>query len=313
MRARSVLLYHPEEADAYARLVKAPRGAILLHSCATPEEASFVIEEAEILYAWNFPAELLARAGRLRWIQVMGAGAERFLVPELPRSAVITRAAGVFGPWMAEYTLAWCAWVTQRMEQFREAQRHHRWAAARPDRLRGQTLAVVGLGDIGREIGRLAHAFGMRVVGVSRSGRKPRGADAVYRPSGLTRAVAGCDFTVVTLPLTADTRGLIGERELRAMKPSAWLLNLGRGPVVQERALLRALEEGWIAGAILDVFDTEPLPADHPFWGRENVVVTPHIAGPSVPEEIAPIFNENLRRYLAGKRPRYVVDRSRGY
>ena len=312
MTPRSVLLYHPEEAEVYARLVKAPRGAIRLHPCSTPEEASLFIGEAEILYAWNFPQELLAKTEQLRWIQAMGAGVERFLVPELPRFVLLTRAA-VFGPWMAEYTLAWCGWVTQRLEQFREHQRQRRWTPARPDQLRGKTLAILGLGDIGREIARLARAFGMRVIGVSRSGRKLPRIEVVYRTSALTRVLAQCDFAVVTLPLTPETRGLIGEHELRAMKPSAWLLNIGRGPVVQERALLRALDEQWISGAILDVFEAEPLPPGHPLWGRENVVVTPHIAGPSLPEEIAPIFNDNLRRYLSGKKLRHLVDRARGY
>jgi glyoxylate/hydroxypyruvate reductase A len=308
-----VLLYHPEEARAYAGLVKAPRGAIELHTCATPKEAVRVIGEAEILYAWKFPRDLLARATHLRWIQVMGAGVDHFLDAELPRSVIVTRASGVFGPWMAEYTLAWCGWITLRLERLREHQRQRRWTQFPPDRLRGKVLAIVGLGEIGREIARVAQVFGMRVIGVSRSGKRSQGVDAVYRPSAIGRALAQCDFAVVTLPLTAETRGLVGDRELRAMKPEAWIVNLGRGPVIQERALLRALGEKWIAGAILDVFDVEPLPPDHPFWEREEVVVTPHMAGPSIPEEIAPIFNDNLARYLSGKKLRYVVDRSRGY
>ncbi|MFQ5897558.1 MAG: D-2-hydroxyacid dehydrogenase [Candidatus Methylomirabilia bacterium] len=313
MTFRSVLLYHPDEAEAYARLVKAPRGTITLHACATPEDAAGVIGEAEILYAWNFPPELLPAARRLQWIQAMGAGVEKFVVPELSDSVLITRAPGVFGPWMAEYTLAWCGWVTQRIERIRENQRQQRWVPLPPDRLRGKTLAVLGFGDIGREVARLARAFGMRVTAVSRSGRRPPWVEAAYRPSGLVRALGRCDFAVSVLPLTPETRGLIGERELRAMKPTAWIVNVGRGPVIQEPALLRALEERWIAGAILDVFDTEPLPLDHPFWKRGDVVITPHIAGPSLPEEIAPIFNDNLSRYLSGKRLRHLVDPARGY
>ncbi|MFQ5521791.1 MAG: D-2-hydroxyacid dehydrogenase, partial [Candidatus Methylomirabilia bacterium] len=266
MTGRSVLLYHPDEAEAYARLVKAPRGTITLHACATPEDAADLIAEAEILYAWDFPPELLPAARRLRWIQSMGAGVEKFLIPELPDSVLITRVPGIFGPWMAEYTLAWCAWVTQRIEHVRKNQRQQRWLALPPDRLRGKTLAVIGLGDIGREIAKLARAFGMRVIGVSRSGKRPPWVEAGYRPSGLLRALARSDFAVSVLPLTPETRGVIGERELRAMKPTAWVVNVGRGPVIQESALLQALEEGWIAGAILDVFDTEPLPLDHPFW-----------------------------------------------
>ncbi len=313
MTPRRVLLYHPDEAEAYARLVRAPRGAISLDVCSTPEEAAIRIAQVEILYAWKFPPDLLTKAGGLRWIQAMGAGGERFLVPDLPARVRVTRATGMFGAWMAEYALGWCAWLTQRMEAFREAQRQRRWVRLDPQPLHGRTLAIIGLGDIGSAIARGAASLGMRVIGVSRSGRKQRGVAAVYQRSGLTRALRQADFAVVVLPLTGQTRGLIGEAELRAMKPTAWLLNIGRGPVIDEGALLRALSNKWIAGAVLDVFETEPLPPDHPFWAMPNVVVTPHISGPSVPAEIAPVFNDNLRRYLQGRRLRYLVDRARAY
>jgi glyoxylate/hydroxypyruvate reductase A len=310
---RRVLLYHPAEAEAYARLVKAPRGAISLDVCSTPREAAASIAEAEILYAWKFPAHLLAKASRLRWIQAMGAGVESFLVPELPAGVVVTRATGMFGAWMAEYTLGWCAWVTQGMEALREAQRQRLWRPLDPEPLHGKTLAIIGLGDIGSAIARAAVALGMSVIGVSRRGKKERGVASVYRPAALSRALGQADFVVTVLPLTAETRGLIGEAELRAMKSSAWLVNIGRGPVIHETALVRALTERRIAGAILDVFETEPLPADDPLWTLPNVVITPHISGPSVPGEIAPVFNDNLKRYLASRRLRFVVDRSRGY
>ena len=297
----------------YARLVKAPRNAISLDVCSTPGDASARIAEAEILYAWKFPSHLLAKARRLRWIQAMGAGVEGFLGAQLPSRVIVTRATGMFGAWMAEYTLGWCLWVTQRMEALREAQRQRVWRALDPEPLHGRTLTIVGLGDIGSAIARAGKALGMRVIGVSRGGRKIRGVAAVYRPSAISRALGQADFVVTVLPLTEETRGLIGEAELRAMKASAWLINIGRGPVINETALVGALTERRIAGAILDVFDTEPLPPDHPLWALPNAVITPHIAGPSVPGEIAPVFNDNLRHYLAGRRLRFVVDRSRGY
>ncbi len=297
----------------YARLVRAPRNAISLDVCSTPEEASARIAEAEILYAWKFPSRLLTKASRLCWIQAMGAGVESFLVPELPPRVVVTRATGMFGAWMAEYTLGWCAWVTQRMEAFREAQRQRAWRPLNPEPLHGRTLVIVGLGEVGTAIARAGRALSMRAIGVSRSGKKVRGVAAVYRPSAITRALGQADFVAVVLPLTEETRGLIGEAELLAMKPSAWLISIGRGPVVSETALIRALAEKRIAGAILDVFDIEPLPPDHPLWTLPNVVVTPHIAGPSVPAKIAPVFNDNLRRYLRGQRLRFVVDRRRRY
>lgn len=309
----SVLLYHPDAAADYARLVRAPRDRIRLHVASTREEAVPHLPEAEVLYTWGFPRELLPRAKRLRWVQIMGAGVDRFLTAPLPSDVKLTRAPGVFGPWMAQYTLGWLLWVTLRMEAVRQAQQARRWAPFNADRLHGRTLGILGAGSIGRAIARAARAFGMRVTGVTRSGRRVAGVDRVYGRGALRAFLREADYVVVVLPLTPETRGIIGEPELRAMKPSAWLVNIGRGPLVDEAALIRALQERWIAGAILDVFPKEPLPPEHPLWGLPNVVVTPHIAGPSTPEEIAPIFNANLRRYLAGRRLLGLVDRRRGY
>ena len=313
-RACRVLVYHPEpgEALAYARLIRRPPG-VTVHVCATPEEAAPLIAETEVLYAWGFPAALLARARRLRWYQVMGAGVERALVPELPKGVKVTRVAGIFGSWMAEYTLGWCFWVAQGMDGFRARQRERRWRPVDPRRLRGQTLCVVGLGDIGADIATTARAIGMNVIGVSRSGRRLGAVRKVYRTTAIREALAQADFCVLTVPLTPATRGLLGARELAAMKSTAWLINVARGPVVDEAALVEALTARRIGGAILDVFHTEPLPSSHPFWALDNVVVTPHISGPSVPIEIAPIFGDNLRRHLSGRPLRFQVDPRRGY
>jgi phosphoglycerate dehydrogenase-like enzyme len=312
---RSILVYHPDpgEAQAYARLINQPKRTFTVAVCATPAEALPRIAEAEILYAWNFPRELLPQAAKLRWVQNMGAGVERFMVPELPRRVVVTRAAGIFGPWMAEYTLGWCLWFTQRAELFRAQQRERSWRQVDPLRLHGATLCVVGLGDIGRAVARAARGFGMHVVGVSQRGKKVPEAARVYKTRDMLKAVAAADFIALTVPLTEATRGLIGPAELAAMKPSAWLVNIARGPVVDEAALLDALWGNRLGGAVLDVFDEEPLPQGHPLWEFDNVVITPHISGPSTPGEIAPVFNDNLRRYLARRRLRYEVDRKRGY
>ena len=315
MIPRAILVYHPDAAEArgYAELVRLPRPSLSVRVASTPEEAADLVAETEILYAWQFPTPLLRLAPKLGWVQCMGAGVERFIVPELSRRVILTRAAGIFGPWMAEYTLGWCLWITQRMEQFRAQQRQRRWVEASPQRLRGATLCLVGLGDIGRAIARAARGLGMRVIGVTRSGRRAPEAERVYRTSAMRQALAQADFAVLTVPLTPATHDLIGTRELAAMKPSAWLINIGRGPVVDEDALIAALRDRRIGGAVLDVFNREPLPIDHPLWTLDNVVITPHISGPSTPAEISPIFNDNLRRYLAGRPLRHVVDRARGY
>jgi len=313
-RRLSVLVYHPDEADRYTALVRAPRGRVGLHACGTAEAAARVAPDVDVIYGWKVPPTVYERAPKLRWLQAMAAGVDWVFVPALPARVVVTRAPGIFGPWMAEYVLGWCAFVTQRVETYRAAQRDRRWIETTlPTRLRGSTLLVVGLGDIGRTIARSARALGMRVVAVSRAGTAVSGVERVYRARDLRRALGVADWVVLAVPLTPATRGLIGAGELAAMKASAWLLNIARGPIVDEAALIDALRRHAIAGAVLDVFATEPLPGDHPLWTLDNVVITPHISGPSTPDEIAPVFNDNLARFLAGRPLRHVVDRRRGY
>jgi phosphoglycerate dehydrogenase-like enzyme len=312
MARPTVLVYHADR--RYAELVRVPKRGVSVHIAATPSEAAGAVPDAEILYAWKFPPQLYAKASRLKWLQVMGAGVDWALVPELPEHVQITRAPGVFGPWMAEYVLAWCLWVTQRLKPYRDAQRQRRWDDhVLPDRLGGKTLTIVGLGDIGRDIARAARALGMRVLGVSRRGRPVREATRMYPVSAMTRALREADFVVLLLPLTPETRGIIGADALAAMKSTAWLINIARGAVADEGALMQALEQRRIAGAVLDVFDREPLPPSHPLWKMDNVVVTPHISGPSTADALTPVFNDNLARYLAGRPLRHVVDRRRGY
>ncbi len=309
-----VLVYHPAEAKDYAALIRAPRRRVAVTACATPDEAARVIDETDVIYGWKFPAALYPRATRLRWLHAMGAGVDWVLVPGFPDEVTVTRVPGVFGLWMREYVLARCLAVTQRLDDYRSFQRARSWREdVIPERLAGKTMVVVGLGDIGRTIAAGARALGMRVIGVSRSGRRVREADRVHRLPALARALGQGDFVVLVLPLTDRTRGLIGAAALAAMRPAAWLFNIGRGAVVDEAALVGALRARRIAGAVLDVFAHEPLPADHPLWSLENAVVTPHISGPSTPPEMAPVFNDNLARWLAGRPLRHVVDRRRGY
>jgi glyoxylate/hydroxypyruvate reductase A len=309
-----VLVYHPEEPEAYARSVRAPAGhPVTVHACASAADAAAVIPDVQVVYGWKLPAVLYGKARKLQWLQVMGAGVD-WALAEAPRRVVVTRAPGVFGPWMSEYVLAWCSWVTQRTETYRAAQRERRWIdTVLPGRLRGKTLTLIGVGDIGREIARVARAVGMHVIGVSRSAQRVPAVERVYRPGHLPRALAAADFVVVVVPLTRQTRGLLDARALAAMRPGAWLLNISRGAVVDEAALVDALRSRRIAGAILDVFPIEPLPADHVLWELDNVVITPHIAGPSTAEELAPVFNDNLARWLRGRPLQHVVDRARGY
>jgi phosphoglycerate dehydrogenase-like enzyme len=195
--------------------------------------------------------------------------------------------------------------------------------------LKGRRIAIVGYGSLGREVARLARAFGLRVLVMSRSQeRRDRGycvagtgdpegtlPERWYGPGQLPEMLAEADFVVVAAPLTEETRGLIGEVELRAMRPNAYLVNVARGEVVDEAALLRALRQGWIAGAGLDVFEREPLPPESELWDLPNVIISPHVSGftPLYDERATDLFAENLRRYLAGEELLNLVDKEKGY
>src|SRR3990170_3656626 len=183
------------------------------------------------------------------------------------------------------------------------------------DEVRGKTMGVLGLGHIGAEIAEKAHVFGMRVIGTKRTPADVPHVDRIYPPDELREVLRASDVVVIALPLTSDTRGLLGEAAFRAMKRTALVINIGRGPIVQEAALVRALQEGWIGGAGLDVFEREPLPADSPLWGMEHVIITPHGSGgwPGYMDAAIPLLCDNLRRYLDGAPMRNLVDKARGY
>ncbi len=181
--------------------------------------------------------------------------------------------------------------------------------------IRGQVMGILGLGQIGRALAPLAAGFGMRVIGTRRTPEAVPHVDRVLPPERLDDVLREADYVVALVPVTPATRGLFGEREFRLMKPTAVFINVARGPVVQEQALIAALREGWIAGAGLDVFDEEPLPPDHPLYTFEQVIITPHVSGvtPRFFDRVAGAFCDNLRRYLSGRPLRHVVDVAQGY
>ena len=278
------------------------------------------LAEAEVLFTLSLmPHDLPSVAPHLRWIQLTSAGADRLLNSEVLKSGVtVTTASGIHAAPVGEYALGMMVMLAKGWPALFRAQTRREWARITPQELEGKTVAVVGMGNVGQEIARLAKALNMRVLGVRRSGSLESGdyvADEIVGPLELLSVLSRSDYVVVCLPLTEETHHLIGELALRSMKPSAYLINVSRGAVVDEAALLRALTEGWIAGAGLDVFETEPLPEKNWLWQLNNVIITPHLAGetPIYNERAADLFCENLRRYLAGEPLRNVVDPSRGY
>lgn len=279
------------------------------------------LAEAEVLFSLSLmPAELPSLAPNLRWIQLTSAGADRLLNSELLKSGItITTASGIHATPVAEYVLGMIVMLAKGWPALFRAQGRREWARIGPHELEGKTVAIVGMGNVGQEVARLAKALGMRVLGVRRSGAPLKSgdyvADEIVGPLELLSVLSRSDFVVISLPLTEETHHLIGELALRAMKPTAYLINVSRGAVVDEAALLRALTEGWIAGAGLDVFETEPLPPESWLWQLHNVIISPHIAGetPAYNERAVDLFCENLRRYLASEPLHNVIDPSRGY
>ncbi len=286
------------------------------------DEMEAALDDIEIA-ACQFPRDLLLRARNLRWYQQWAAGANWLL--RYPEAAemdfVLTSASGVHAIPISEHIFALLLAFARMIDQSVRCQTRGEWMPDEQKKknvfeLAGKTMVLIGVGAIGERTARVATAFGMRVLGVRRNpDRGAAGVEAMFGPDRLLDVLPEADFVVITVPLTEETRGMIGERELRAMKPTAYLVNIGRGGTVDESALVRALEEGWIAGAGLDVFETEPLPEDSPLWRMENVIVTAHYAGfnPHYDERAMAIFLDNLRRYRAGEPLRNVVDKKLGY
>lgn len=276
--------------------------------------ASFA-REMDFLFAWYFPPELVKDAPRLRWISSTGAGVDNVMAARdwLPKGVPVTRMVHVFDDVMAEYVLGYLLAVQLDVRRIMRQQQAKDWSGFNPPLLRGATAVVVGLGSIGSEIARTLAAAGLKVIGVSRSGRPVEGVSEVHRIADLDSVLPRADYLVLVVPLTAETRGLIGEQQLALLPPGAVLANVCRGAVVNEPALLDVLQSGRLRFAVLDVFEQEPLPPEHPFWSMENVIVTPHIAGPDDAYVNAQRFLENYRRLEAGEPLVGQVDFGRGY
>jgi phosphoglycerate dehydrogenase-like enzyme len=283
-----------------------------------------VLPEVEVLYAWGLAQRLVSQAVKLRWIHTPLTGVDRLLNPDLRATEIrVTCSRGVNSVAVAEHTFAMVMALTRGVAEALQAQAHRRWQqtelyARNPPltELKGKTLGIYGVGEIGRELATRAQAFGMRVWAVARTAKTaPPGVDKLLPMSRAETLVRMSDVLVLALPLTPATEGLFGERLLRRMKSSAILVNIGRGGLIQEPALVRALREGWIGGACLDVFGTEPLSPTNPLWNMPNVIITPHVAGlhPDYMARSANLFLDNMKRYLGGKPLLNEVDLQAGY
>ena len=307
-------------AEQIAAETKRPRGPI----DQAPDEGADVeldslLREAEVIYGLRFPENILERAPRLKWVQTSSAGVDTLVGTKLWQSDVIlTTTSGIHVIPMREHVLGMMLMFVRHAPIYFVNKQKKVWKQDLPDQLCGKTLGVVGLGKVGEGIARAAKAFDMRVVATRRHVTEQEtsaAVDTLYPADKLLEMLGESDFVVVTVALTKETQKLIGERELRAMKPTAYIINIARGSVIDEAALTKALKEKWIAGAGLDVFEKEPLPQDSELWTLPNVIITPHVAGlmPDYNARAMEVFCENLRRYLAGQPLMNVIDRTRGY
>ena len=293
--------------DQRIRLEELPRNT-------TPSTAQ--LQETEAMLTWGPPAGTLAQMPKLRWAQALTAGVEHWLArTDLSPSLTLTCARGTHRVQMPENILGALFHITKPYAAIVGDNATSTWTRRVSSTLAGQTLGILGLGAIGQELARKAAALEMRVIGTRRATGALAHVERVYTPEETDEVLAQSDFVVLLLPATPETESIINATRLARMKKTAWLLNFGRGALIDDAALVAAAKSGTIAGAILDVFRQEPLPKDDPFWGTENILVLPHIGGlhPARDSMVAALLVENLRRFLDGAPLKEVVDRKAGY
>ncbi len=316
------ILYLSRMNEGQQQRVQEVAPGIELHVARNEKEAWDLLPEMEVVAAlgWEFSREAFVHAKKLRWIHTLSAGVDALFYPEFIASDVIlSNSRGVYDIPVAEHAFALLTALTRGVDRFHKNQAEHKWARGPVTEMDSQTIGIVGLGSIGREIARKAKlAYNMRVLATKkRLGSAELYVDALLPAAELDKLLQESDFVVVAAALTEETTGLIGERELRLMKPTAYIVNIARGRIIQSPAILKALREGWIAGAGLDVTDPEPLPPDSELYDAPNIIITPHMAAAAPAEKhterAVKVFIDNLQRYLAGEQLATYVDKVRRY
>jgi phosphoglycerate dehydrogenase-like enzyme len=299
------LLLLSQDPDQYLALLQA----------ALPGLEIVTVPAADCELAFGDPGllkDVIAGLPNLRWLQSTWAGVEPLLNPALPRNYTLTNARGVFGPLMSEYVIGYLLLHERHILEHLASQKQNRWNELTTGSLRGKTLGLMGVGSIGAHVAGTAKHFGMTVRGFTRASEACPDVD-VYFHADLPAFAAGLDYLVNILPNTRETRQLIDSSVLAALPAHALFLNVGRGSAVDESALAGALSQGRLRGAVLDVFQQEPLPPEHIFWRTPNLLITSHTAAPSFPADIAALFIDNYRRFVNGEPLKYQVDFERGY
>ena len=313
------ILLWTDKPEAYLEAAEAAglSGRVAIDTLARKDRPSpEQLARTEALMAVGAPAGVLSAMPKLRWIQSMTAGVEGWLaVPDLPTGVTLTCARGTHKESMPENIVAGLLYVAKPYAVAAANQKRGKWVSTVAQPINGKTLGILGLGAIGQEVARIAGALGMRVIGTRRRPEPMEHVEAVLPPEKTDEVLAQSDFVLLLLPATPETDNIMNAERLAKMKPTAWLLNFGRGHLIKDDDLIAAVKGGTIAGAVLDVFRQEPLPEDHPFWGTEGILVLPHIGGPHPQRDriVAKLFVETLRRFLDGEPLKEEVDRAAGY
>lgn len=307
-----ILTKHPDDYRARVEAAGLPELSIV----AASEVADGIARGAHSDVLLGDPTrvkEALPHLPRLVWTQLTWAGVEPMLDPALRRDYVLTNIRGVFGPLMSEYVFGYLLLLERKILPRLESQRAGQWDATLPGTLQDRTLGLVGVGSIGAHLAATAKHFGMRVHGYTRSSRDCQDVDRYFHGADKVAFARDLDYLVAVLPNTENTRAIVDAEMIGALPPRAVVVNVGRGRTVDEGALAEALTTGRLAGAVLDVFPEEPLPASSPFWSTPNTYITSHTSAPSFPADIVRVFVDNYRRFHAGQPLQYRVDFERGY
>ena len=319
MANRTHVLLWTDSAAAYLDAIKAAGLADRVAVDTLPRKEKPSAEQmarTEVLMAYGAPPGLLPAMPKLRWAQAMMAGVEGWIaLPDLPPELILTCARGTHRESMPENIIGALLYAAKPYAAAVENQKHRKWVQGPAQPLTGKTLGILGLGAIAQDVARIAVALNLRVIGTRRRPQPMANVAEVLPPERTPEVLAQSDFLLLLLPATAETDNFLNAERLAMMKPGAWLFNFGRGHLIKDSDLIAAVKAKKIAGAMLDVFRQEPLPADHPFWTTEGIIVLPHIGGPHPQRDriVARLFVDNLARFLEGKPLKEVVDRKTGY
>jgi phosphoglycerate dehydrogenase-like enzyme len=319
MRNTTRLLLWTDTPKAYVEAIHAAGlgGRLSVETLTRKETPSAgQLAETEAMLAWGVPAGVLPRMPKLRWAQALTAGVEGWLaLPDLPPGLILSCARGTHRESMPENILGALFYLTKPYAAAAEDQKQHLWTRRTATPLNGSTLGILGLGEIGQAVARLATTLRMRVIGTKRNPAPLPGLAEVFPPERTDEVLVQSDYVLLLLPATPATDNFIDADRLARMKPGAWLLNFGRGHLINDADLIAAVKSKQIAGAVLDVFRQEPLPPEHPFWATEGILVLPHIGGghPQRDRVVAQLLVDNLGRFLEGAPLKQVVDRDAGY